>query len=101
MFVVLVRGVVAYRRVFRRTAHGVAYPLGHKCLGLSSSKSVSMLCSLHSSVSPRFRSIDRMFVNPQAKGLARSFALLGTERMAPPHSCFPSDHFGLDACFEL
>ncbi|CAN0008927.1 unnamed protein product [Ectocarpus sp. 4 AP-2014] len=48
---------------------------------------------------PRAR-YDRMFVNGQAKGYARSFALLGTERMAPPHSCFPSDHFGLDTCFE-
>ncbi|CAM9355971.1 unnamed protein product, partial [Hapterophycus canaliculatus] len=48
---------------------------------------------------PRAR-YDRMFVNPEAKDMARSFTLLGTERMAPPHSCFPSDHFGLDACFE-
>ncbi|CAM9457247.1 unnamed protein product [Scytosiphon promiscuus] len=48
---------------------------------------------------PRAR-YDRMFVNTEAKDGATSFALLGTERMAPPHSCFPSDHFGLDACFE-
>lgn len=42
----------------------------------------------------------RMFVNPQAKRSAKAFALLGTQRMAPPHSCFPSDHFGMDARFE-
>lgn len=42
----------------------------------------------------------RMFVNPQAKSSAKAFALLGTERMAPPHSCFPSDHYGMDARFE-
>ena len=42
----------------------------------------------------------RMFVNSQAKSSAKSFALLGTQRMAPPEACFPSDHFGLDACFE-
>eukprot|EP00904_Undaria_pinnatifida_P008750 jgi/Undpi1/5004/HiC_scaffold_19.g08356.m1 len=48
---------------------------------------------------PRAR-YDRMFVNSQAKSSAKSFALLGTQRMAPPEACFPSDHFGLDACFE-
>eukprot|EP00752_Nemacystus_decipiens_P005954 g5377.t1 len=48
---------------------------------------------------PRAR-YDRMFVNPQAKSSAKAFALLGTQRMAPPHSCFPSDHFGMDARFE-
>eukprot|EP00903_Cladosiphon_okamuranus_P013082 g12203.t1 len=48
---------------------------------------------------PRAR-YDRMFVNPEAQSLAKAFALLGTQRMAPPHSCFPSDHFGMDARFE-
>ncbi|CAM9429125.1 unnamed protein product [Sphacelaria rigidula] len=48
---------------------------------------------------PRAR-YDRAFLNPKAKEGARSFALLGTERMAPPHSCFPSDHFGIDCSFE-
>lgn len=42
----------------------------------------------------------RMFVNPQAKSSAKTFALLGTQRMAPPEACFPSDHFGMDASFE-
>ncbi|CAM9599777.1 unnamed protein product [Laminaria digitata] len=48
---------------------------------------------------PRAR-YDRMFVNPQTKSSAKSFSLLGTQRMAPPEACFPSDHFGMDACFE-
>ncbi|CAN0408433.1 unnamed protein product [Pylaiella littoralis] len=48
---------------------------------------------------PRAR-YDRMFVNSLAVGFAKTFALLGTQRMAPPHSCFPSDHFGMDARFE-
>jgi len=49
---------------------------------------------------PPFLCFGRMFVNPLAKGSAKAFTLLGTERMAPPHSCFPSDHFGMDARFE-
>lgn len=58
--------------------------------------------SLHRPDAPRSPAFGycRMFVNPQAKGSAKAFTLLGTERMAPPHSCFPSDHFGMDARFE-
>lgn len=42
----------------------------------------------------------RAYLNPKAKAFAKSFALLGTERMAPPEACFPSDHFGMDCSFE-
>lgn len=43
----------------------------------------------------------RMFVNPAARACAKAFRLVGTERMPAPHSCFPSDHFGIDCMFEL
>lgn len=39
-------------------------------------------------------------MNPVAKAGARSLSLLGTERMAAPELCFPSDHFGLECKFD-
>lgn len=74
-----------------RTLCLVFYFRCNKRIGLASSGAQT----LHPNVN-----VGRMFVNPQGKSSAKAFALLGTQRMAPPHSCFPSDHFGMDARFE-